>query len=456
MKKILIFLLFPLFLISEVGENNSSNTIDIKVTDINETKEVKHPQTRKNEEVVDITAELEDEIKKEKNDDKLDKINIYKDIFLAIDSELKMNIDDIFLSQKYKNFTLKGIESIGSLEAINNLRKSKANISIVRGDVLGIKKNGIFGIEPYEDFGIICSPNRSVLYLVSKYDITSINDLRDRIVSTGLVSNMAQLYLNDITKNSGVELDISFRSLDISDSIDALLNDDIDVLFAFAPENYVLNFTTNGLKVQSLPDDFLTNLNYTKGINPHRYELNGKRIRTYETPNFIIAPTQTLDENINLKIEAMVSAFKCYKTIQNIDSFYGKLHDDVKKSISKIHKRLDKQSAIKFVFKRDVKVKNSVKHIYEIQNNSKADQNITFLQFRTKKFDKIPIKPRHLISIIPNKMIKLKAGSKRILTFTYKNPFLEKIPKRKIETVFINKTEKNKEIKFFLTIGDEE
>ncbi len=388
-------------------------------------------------------------------DEKMDEVNMYNSIYISIDSNLKMRTRDIHFSKKYKEIKIRAVNSEGSLDAINNLRKSKANIAIARGDVLGIKKNGILGLESYEDYGIICSPNRSVLYLVSKDDIMTINDLRDKRVSTGLTSNMAQVYLSDVAKNSSIALDISFVSLNLSDSIEALKRDEIDVIFMFAPQNYASKFRKNGLNIQSLPNDFFSNLTFKKGLNTHSYTIKGKKIRTYEVPNFIIAPTKTLDENINLKVESMVSAFKCYKTIQNIDSFYGEIHPDVKSAVSKIHKRVDKEGAIRFTFKRKVKSKENTKYFYSIDNRSKSDMNITFSQFKTKKFDAVPIKPRHLITTIPTGVIEIKGKSKKMITFTYENPFLYDVKKTKVETLYENLTVKSSPIKLFLTIGDE-
>lgn len=390
-----------------------------------------------------------------KRDRKMADINIFKDIFLSIDRDLKLEIKDIYLSEKYDALNIKEIRTEGSLDAVNNLRKSQANIAIVRGDILGIKNNGLFGIDEYKGYGIVCSPSRSVLYLVSKKEIHSLNDIRGMEFSTGLFSNMAQVYLNDIMKNSGLSLEIGYNSIDLDDSIDALKKDQIDAIFMFAPEKSVYTFLDNNLKIRSLPDDFFDNLSIGKGLNTQSYEIDDEVIRTLEVDNFIIAPKTTLDENIDLKVEALVSAFECYLSIQNIDLFYGELHSSVKKAFSAIHKRVDKEDAIVFSFESKEITATGHKHIYKVQNHANEDMNITFDAFETRFFDNVPIRPRHLLTVVPANDINLKKKSHKFVTFIYENPFAFKVEKNVIQVQYKNKTIKKSDvISFELELGD--
>ena len=390
-----------------------------------------------------------------KYDKKLSNINIFKDIFISIDRDLDIRVSDIFLSQKYEELNLRKITTEGSLDAINSLKKSKANIAIVRGDILGIKNNSLLGLEKYDNYGIICSPSSSVLYLISKKDIKSIDDMRGMRVSSGLSSNMAQLYLAGIAIDSGTPLDISYHSLNLKESIKAIQKDEIDAIFMFAPEDYLSTFLDNNLKIISLPNEFFDNLKKKKGLNPHSYYIKKRRVRTVEVQNFLIAPKNTLDAKINLKIEAMVSAFECYNTIQNIDPFYGNLHEAVKPAITSIHERIDLEEAISFSFKSKSKSDGGVKYIYEVYNNSSEDMNITLKELRTNSFDKIPIRPRHLITVVPSGDINLKKKSHKVITYIYQNPFVYDIKKRDIVIIYKNLTIKDSEdVEFVLSIGD--
>ena len=389
-----------------------------------------------------------------KKDAKMNSVNIFKDIFISIDSDIKIDADSIQLSQKYQNLNIKSIQTKGSIDAIENIRKSKANIAIVRGDILGSKKNSLLGFDAYKDYGIVCSPSDSILYLVSKKEINSIVDLRYKEVSTGLSSNIAQLYLNNIAKNSGVELSIGYNSMDIDDSLDALENNKIDAIFMFAPYSYIRKITKKGFTIRSLPNDFFSNFSIKKGLNRYSYDIEDRYIRTFSVQNFIIAPKTTLDKNIALKVESMISSFGCYKSIQNIDAFYGDIYPSVKDSVNDIQQRVDKEDSINFYLSKKAKTSDGTRFVYYATNNSSSDMNITLDEFRTNKFDNVPIKPRHLLSITPSGNIELKAKSEKMITIIYKNTFLYRVKPTRLEVIFKNTTLQNEKIHFYMTVGD--
>ena len=389
-----------------------------------------------------------------KRDRKMSSINIFKDIFISIDSDIKIDSNSIYLSKKYQNLNIKNVSTEGSLDAIDNLRKSKANIAIVRGDVLGAKNNALLGFDEYKDYGIICSPSSSILYLISKKEINSITDLRYMEISTGLSSNITQLYLSNIAKNSGTKLDISYNSLDLDESLYALSIGRLDAIFMFAPSNYTSKITRAGLTIRSIPNDFFTNLTIKKGLNPHSYYIKDRRIRTLEVQNFIIAPKTTLDKNIDLKVESMISAFGCYKSIQNIDAFYGDMYESVKESVNNIQQMVDKEDAISFNLVQKVKTTDGTRFVYDVINSSSSDMNITLEEFRTTKFDRVPIKPRHLMTTIPSGDIELKAKSTKMVTIIYKNTFLYRVKPTKLRVIYKNTTLKDSKVEFFMTIGD--
>ena len=403
----------------------------------------------------EIMNSIESYKKNIRYDKKLSNVNIFKDIFLSIDSDVNIFAEDIFLSQKYADLNLRTIRTEGSLDAINHIKNSQANIAIVRGDILAVTNKGLLGLEQYNNYAIVCSPNSSILYLISKKKINSIEDMRNMRVSTGLSSNMAQLYLANIATSTGTPLDISYHSFDFEDSMGALERNEIDVIFMFASEEYVQTFAGSDFKIRSLPNEFFNSLKSIKGLHPHSFYVNKERIQTVEVQNFLIAPKNTLDTSINLKIEAMVSAFECYNTIQNIDPFYGELHEALKPAITKIHERINLEEAINFTLKSKVKSDGGMKYVYEVRNDSTEDMNITLKELRTKSFDTIPIRPRHLITVVPSGDIGIKKNSTKVVSFLYKNPFIYNIKKREIAIVYKNLTVKESEdIVFFLTIGE--
>ncbi len=384
---------------------------------------------------------------------KLDRENIFDDLYITYDKALNIKSIPISSYYKKKGLKVKKIAVEGSLDAILNLRKSEANIAIVRGDVLGIQKNKILKIEPYTDYGIVCSPNKSYLFLASREKINSILDFRFKVVSVGSVSNFGQLYLNSVAKNVGIEQDIMFLSMNLKESLKAFKDGALDIIFIFGTKSDAKKILKAGMELNSLPDDLIDNLTFKKGLHLNRIKFGKREIVTYQVPNFIIAPLNTIDENIENKIEAVISAFQCYKKIQNIEPFYGDLHPAIKNAISNLHKRLSRQKAIEIVLKNRVVTNEDIKYFYYIKNNSKFDMNVTFDYYKTKAFDKIPIKPRHLLTQIHQPIIKLKPKSKKMITFIYKNRFLYRIKPTIIEAIFENETTKEKII-VPLKIGD--
>ncbi len=353
------------------------------------------------------------------------------------------------------NLKLKVMTSENSLNTLTKFQNNLIDIAIIRGDILGIKNSGLHNFELFSDYGIIAQVDSSYLFLISKKDINSIYDLRAKNVSIGNISNISQIYLKDIAKNAGVLLDINFKTLSKRDSIKALKNDQVDAIFIFAPKRYMNLAKKNGLKVISLPKDFFKYLTITKGVKVDKLKFNKKSISTLSIPNFVIAHPFINPEDL----EALVYGFKSSKNLQRIDSFYGKIHDGffdallnskLKKAKQKIQKA--KRDAIEFKFVDRVKYQNETRFLYSIRDNSEFDINVTFDYFKTKDFDKSPIKPRHLLKILPDKVI-LKSNSERVISISYSNPFNTRVD-AKVNLVFINESDKENKIEIPLIIGD--
>ncbi|MEA3354642.1 MAG: TAXI family TRAP transporter solute-binding subunit [Campylobacterota bacterium] len=385
-------------------------------------------------------------------ENKIDDINIFEDIVFSIDPELKGKNEKASLDKRY-TLKLKNLPSSGSLDVVNMLQDSRINMALARGDILGIKNNALYGFEAFQNYGILCAPNNSLLYIVSKKKIDSIYDLRGTKISTGKISNIAQVYLKDIIENSGMAMDISFKSFDMEKSLKALKNDSIDMIFIFSSQNNIEEILNSGFKISSIPADMFRFFKKRKGLIEYNYKVDNKYISTVKAPNYLIAPLETLDDAIGKKIEAMVYKYGCYKNIQNIDPHYGKIHPGVKTAISNIRNYTNSTGLINVVFQSAKRSSDRVNYFYKIYNSSSLDMNVTFDHYETKLFDDTPIKPRHVIENFPKGIIKLKPKSDRIVTFVYKNNFTSKIKQTDVELVF--KDSSNNNIRTNLRIGDE-
>lgn len=359
-------------------------------------------------------------------------------------------------NMKNYEFKLKAMKSDKTLETLTKFQNNLIDIAILRGDILGIKNSGLYDFEAFSDYGIIAQVDSSYLFLVSKREINSIYDLRAKNVSIGNISNISQIYLKNIAKNAGVLLDINFKTLSPKDSIKALKSDQVDAIFIFAPKSFLNLILKNGLKPLSLPKDFYKYLTLTKGLKVDKLNFQKKSISTLSIPNFVIAHP-TIDP---LALEALVYGFKSTKALQAIEPFYGKIHDgffnallnvELKKREQKIAKA--KREAIEFKFLDKVKYQNETRFLYSIRDNSEFDVNISFEYFKTKDFDEMTIKPRHLLKVLP-KRVELKAKSERIISISYSNPFTTRVDAN-VDLVFINESDKENKLEIPLIVGDD-
>jgi hypothetical protein len=391
-------------------------------------------------------------------EDKIKGIDILKNIVFSFDPSLIKKDRDLKVDKKY-DLDVKELQSNGSLDVINKLQDSKINMGVARGDILGIKNNALYGFEQFQNYGILCSSGSSLLYIVSKKEIKSVYDLMGAIVSTGKISNISQIYLNDIIKNSGLNLDINFESLDMKDSLKALKKGSIDAIFMFESKEYIYDLLKSGFKISSMPKDMSDLLKKEKGLIEYKYKIDNRLILTYKVPNYIIAPLETLDTQIGKKIEAVVDKFECYKNIQNIDPFYGKIHPNVKDAIANIINKngslSDDKGGISISFEKIKKVDDKKTYYYSINNTSSKDINVSFDYYKTEIFDTTSIKPRHVLSNFPQGVIEVKSDSKRMISFIYENRFSIKVEDAKVEGVFKDLINKDKRYTATINIGDE-
>ena len=380
------------------------------------------------------------------------KVNILKEIVFSLSSKKKI--------PSLKN---KQILRDGGLGKIYAIKDYVANFSIVRGDVLGINNAGLYGFEAFTNYGLLCSTSEDILYLVSKKEIKSIYDLRRKSISVGNISDMAQIYLQEIAKNSGVILDINFKSYSFSDSMQMLSNDKLDAFFIFAPKRKIISMVKQGLYISSMPDDFTKILSTKSGLKKVKYKIDGRLVRSYKVPNFVVGVVDTLDTKINNKVKDVVRAFECYKQVKVPDAFYGNVHPYLAKAIESIHAEIDakkllneKRDALTIKFFKEKKSSDSKLYYYQISNTSSDDVNLTFTTSKTKAFDKYAFKPRHLLNIqLANPIIEVKANSKKLISFKYHNPFSTRLKNLKLDLNFKRKDTDGQEFSIPLIIGDE-
>jgi|GEM_PF-4743069 len=356
-------------------------------------------------------------------------------------AELKISSDSSFLKdlqklknqKEYKEFTTRIVKSSGSFEALNKFEKLDVNFAVVRGDILGIKNNNLYGFTPFKNYGILGQLEDTYLFLISKIDISSIYDLRGKAISIGSVENLAQVYMEDIARNAGILLNLNFKSIEKGKSLKALKSDKIDAIFLFAKKDYMKRAINNGFKIQSMPEDFLRFLTKSQGLIKTQLKVDNKTIETFKVPNFVIAPKDYADPNFNKMLESVIYTFKSTAALQATDIFYGQLHPkfvesliNVKLKRSKELKLDDKKNGILVRFVDKLYQNNKTKFLYSVIDNTDYDANLSFSHFKTDDFDEMSIKPRHVLKVLPE-VLNLKPKTERIFSITYSNEFTNRI-----------------------------
>jgi len=379
---------------------------------------------------------------------------------------LKETVFSISNEEGFPELEAEKIVRQGELEKIDDLKNSSANFAIVRGDVLGIKNAALHGFEAFTNYGILCAGQEEMLYLVSREEISSIYDLRGKSISVGKISNIAQVYLQDIAKDSGVILDINFKSFSLEDSLEKMKKGRLDAFFLFASTDKINMIVDEGLFISSIPDDFSKKLNHHQGLEKFKFKIDERIIKSYKVPNFVVSVVETLDTNLSEKIKKAVAAFSCNEMTKIPDVFYGNLHPELQNAIAAIQAEADakaqaqraldeRNGAISIVFYKVDKTLNAKTYYYKITNQSSEDINISFEQVKTKAFDHYAFKPRHVLKLQLNKpIIEMKAESKKLISFKYSNPFATRVDKMKLDLHFQEMRMDGKHFSIPLVLGD--
>lgn len=166
------------------------------------------------------------------------------------------------LSSKIDNISF-DVQSTGASKAnIFLVADKEADIAIVQNDVMYYASKGIdlFAEEgAVEGFSAMAGCYAEVCQIVSKSNITSIEDLRGKRVSVGDIGSGCEFNARQILDVYGMSFDdIQVNNLSFGDSATALKDDKIDAFFcvAGAPTTAVVELaTSNAINVLEIDDE---------------------------------------------------------------------------------------------------------------------------------------------------------------------------------------------------------
>lgn len=154
------------------------------------------------------------------------------------------------LSQKIDNLSF-DVQSTGASKAnIYLVSDQEADIAIVQNDVMYYAYNGtdLFDGEKISGFSAMAGAYAEVCQVVSKSDITSIEDLRGKRVSVGDIGSGVEFNARQILEAYDMTFDdIVVSNLSFGDSATAMKDDKIDAFFcvAGAPTTAIVELATS-------------------------------------------------------------------------------------------------------------------------------------------------------------------------------------------------------------------
>ncbi|NQY92666.1 MAG: hypothetical protein HRT43_00750, partial [Campylobacteraceae bacterium] len=292
-------------------------------------------------------------------------------------------------------------------------------------------------------------------------------------------------------EKSGMIKDIEYKSLSIDDSIVALRDGKIDAFFLFAPKEYIYKYLENNFYISSIPADIRSGINIEEGLNILRYKINERILHTFKTPNYIISPLATLDINIANKIEIVAQKYGCFKAMKIPKPFYGQLHPELLAAFERIKAKLladklkkeeeakakllaaqlksdeenkkelaknaldDLRNAVNVTFVEMKEHEGYTEYIYKASNVSSKNANVSFEYIKTEFFDKVSVKPHHIIQLSSsNPLITVEANSAKFVSFKYSNPYALRIDKLTVELVFKDHRYSDRTLYVPLIIGE--
>ncbi|MGI6085085.1 MAG: TAXI family TRAP transporter solute-binding subunit [Acetivibrionales bacterium] len=165
------------------------------------------------------------------------------------------------LSSKLKNVSF-DVQSTGASKAnIYLVADKEADIAIVQNDVMYYASKGIDLFEgegAVEGFSAMAGCYAEVCQIVSKSNITSIEDLKGKRVSVGDIGSGCEFNARQILDAYGISFDdIQVNNLSFGDSATALKDDKIDAFFcvAGAPTTAIVELaTSNSINILEVDD----------------------------------------------------------------------------------------------------------------------------------------------------------------------------------------------------------
>ena len=254
--------------------------------------------------------------------------NITSSIEVNITMSMEKNITNIF--SKFKN--LKIITTQSTKESLDNIKNSVTDFAIVRRDLLYLSFKGLDGFNFIDYYLISKIESFSYLYFIGKKNsnIRYTTDLRNRKISVGILGNLGNYFLKKIlNKIENIQYKVHFYSYPINKSLEEIVSNNLDFIFAFSPTKIEDKIDKYFLKNIFLEKKFKNILLQNIGLRDE------KQIKTQY---YIISSNKIT----NIKLTPIIKFMKNNNLLKKeVNSAYGQINPLIEGILTEI-KQLDK------------------------------------------------------------------------------------------------------------------
>lgn len=214
------------------------------------------------------------------------------------------------LNEKLKDKMNLTIESTGaSLANMQLIETNQAGLAIVQNDVMDYAYNGTSLFKaPITNFGAVMSCYPEAVQIVAKTNITSVADLKGKVVSVGVADSGTRFNAEQILGAYDIKFeDCTINYQSFADSVDSIKNGTIDAAFivAGAPTTAITELsTTHDFNILTIDDEHIAKLKeqygfYTEAVVPAGTYSNIKEdIKTVAVMATIIASDKLSEETV--------------------------------------------------------------------------------------------------------------------------------------------------------------
>jgi len=370
-------------------------------------------------------------------------------IFISIESvyaqSISVSIEPRFapfikkVEKNQTSYTLKIQKRNTSFDVFKDIKKGKALLAIVRGDILVDNRE----LKKFQIISKLKLP--TYLYLVSKngvnnaYDLLNSDEKKDGVkhISVGYLNDLANIYLKDIAKNVYSQYSFRYKYFPPKESFQKLKEGKIDAAYLFLSPFLVEKAKKMKFKLQKIVKA-KNRTNLSKKLESQKafkVETNGIRIDNYLISSSSISRKMLKSLLSSLKKQGLL--------LTNISKDFGKLDSRIKGISKKIDREIKQAKKIALQKEKAKKIERAKKIARQKEKAKKIERakKIARQKEKAKKIEEAKKIARQKEKVKKIEEAKKVARQKEAMAISEPLEEIEhKIPKKKEPTIISKPT----------------